>query len=173
MKRFDLQHYIPLGLDGTGQCKCILGGLAGAALFSLGTWIRYGSAYHSLFHYDRLHQTKILISGAIMPDFVDILGSGLLGFPVILVCMIALLAWNYGYHFRDSKSIYLMRRLPQRWELLRRCATLPLAGGIASLCAAALLFLLYFAVYLLLTPDPCLTGGQWHKLWAAWMGVAP
>lgn len=70
----------------------------------------------------------VLRPGAVMEDFAQLLDWMLLGFAVTAVCMAALAVWHYASHFQGSRSIYTMRRLPQRWELARRCLTLPLLG---------------------------------------------
>ena len=59
-----------------------------------------------------------------------------------------------------------MRRLPDPWELHRRCLTLPLlAAGLSLLCGAAFFFL-YFGIYLAATPAQSLAPGQWQKIWS-------
>ena len=40
-----------------------------------------------------------------------------------------------------------------------------LLGAAICLAAALILLLVYFAVYQLVTPEACLTPGQWEKLW--------
>ena len=101
-----------------------------------------------------------------MPDFVEILGKGLLGFLIVSTLMIAAAVMHYLYHFHESKSIYTMWRLPNRWELHRRCLTLPAVGLAISAVAAMLFLLLFYAVYMNITPDVCLTPGQWQKIWS-------
>ena len=74
-------------------------------------------------------------------------------------------AWAHISYFQDSKSIYTMRRLPSVWELHRRCLTLPVCGMVIGLGTAFVLILLYYNVYIGLTPEICLTPGQWQKIW--------
>jgi len=73
---------------------------------------------------------------------------------------------HYQYHHRVSKSIYTMKRLPNRWELHRRCWSLPLCCFAAVLLTGFLLLLVYYAVYLLVTPAENLAPDQWKKLWS-------
>ena len=59
--------------------------------------------------------------------------------PIALMSMGAMAAINYLTFFQHSKSIYLMRRLPDRRELLRRTIYLPaMAGGVYLLLGAVL-----------------------------------
>ena len=104
--------------------------------------------------------------GAIMIDFVEILGEGLLGFLIVSALMIAAAVMHYVYHFYESKSIYTMRRLPSRWELHRRCLTLPAVGLVISAITAMIFLVVFYAIYMNMTPDVCLTPGQWQKIWS-------
>jgi len=136
-----------------------------SAIFALFSFLnRYTDALGDL--YDRIDDKHVLIPGAVMPDFVDVLGQSLLGFLIVCTLMIAAAVMHYAYHFHESKSIYTMRRLPRRWELHRRCLTLPAAGILLSTLAAFALLLLFYAAYMTLTPDICLTNGQWTKIWS-------
>ena len=101
-----------------------------------------------------------------MPDFVTLLGHYLIGFLLVALCMLAIVAYHYLYHRQGSKSIYTMRRLPDGMVLHRRCWTLPVLMALASLLAAFVLLMIYYAIYMFVTPDACLTPGQWQKLWS-------
>ena len=62
----------------------------------------------------------------------------------------------YFYHYQDSRSIYTMKRLPDRWELWRRCLTLPFWTVIISGVLVLLLTGVYYLIYLKCTPAGCL-----------------
>ena len=101
-----------------------------------------------------------------MPDFCSLIDGVLLGFALLAACMLLAAAAHYLYHLQGSKSIYLMRRLPSRWELHRRCLTLPVLGAALCLVASAVLLLLYLGIYRLFTPEILQTPLQWQKLWS-------
>lgn len=163
--KIDWSRHAPAGFPVIEEVKAFGGGCVGASLFSLLYYVpRYADALSSLYRGNGAERT--LISGAVMPDFVEILGRGLLSFQILCACMIFFAGRHYFYHFRESKSIYTMRRLPNRWELHRRCLTLPAAGLIISAAMAMLFLLAFYAVYMLKTPDVCLTPGQWQKIWS-------
>jgi uncharacterized membrane protein YqhA len=88
------------------------------------------------------------------------------GFLILALCMLALIVYHYAYHYQGSKSIYLMKRLPNRWEMHRRCITLPLLAALICLIAAIAFLLIYFGIYMVFTPKECLTLGQWQKIWS-------
>ena len=103
-----------------------------------------------------------------MPYFAEILGGALWGFVILAVVALLLIPVHAGYWYQGSRSIYLMRRLPQRGELLRRTAGLPALIAAAALAAALALLLVYFAIYCLATPDAKQPDGQWAALMRVW-----
>lgn len=163
--KLDLERYAPPGVNWRLELKWLAVGLSASALYSLGFFVTFFSERNSLYSWNGVE--KVLCDGAVMPDFAQVLGSSLAGFLIAAFCMAAVLAWHYAYHYQGTKSIYLMRRLPSRWELHRRCLALPLAAALGSLCVDFLLLLLYFGIYMVFTPNLCLTPDQWAKLWNA------
>lgn len=164
-----LSHLAPAGLELGQELKWFTYGWVTCLLYSFGVLGRYVSSYNSLFFWDGL--TNKLSSNAIMPDFGMILGGGLQGYAILALGMLAVGGYHYFYHYQGSKSIYLMKRLPDRWELTRRCLTLPLLGVLVCLISALVLLLIYFAIYMLFTPSTCLLPDQWQKLWSLILGV--
>lgn len=164
-----LAHYAPPGVNLGQELGWFAGGIGASLLYSLGFLFRFSRAYQSLFFRDGI--TKVLNTTAIMPDFVQVLGGSLNTFIVLALSMAAVAAYHYSYHYQGSKSIYLMKRLPDRWELPRRCLTMPLMGILACLCVAFLLLLIYYAVYMAFTPPACLAPYQWQKIWSVILGV--
>lgn len=164
-----LDHYVPLGLNYRAELKWIAYGLVASFLYSLGFLAAYSNRYASLFW--RYEPVKRLQAGAVMPDFIEILDNSLIGFVILAICMIAALVYHYAYHYQGSKSIYLMKRLPSRWELWRRLLTLPILAALFCLCTAAVLLLSYYGIYMAFTPKACLTPDQWQKIWRVILGV--
>lgn len=169
MHKHGWARHVPPGVNLDQGLGWFAGGISVSLLYSLGFLIRYANEYQSLFLWDGL--AKVLNTSAVMPDFVQILGGSLSGFLVLALCMAAVAVYHYSYHYQGSKSIYLMRRLPNRWELPRRCLTMPLMGILACLCVALPLLLIYYAVYMAFTPRPCLAPYQWQNIWSVILGV--
>ena len=163
--KIDLSRHAPLGFRVQEEVKGFLGGCIGATAFSLIIFIsKFEDELDKLYHKNGSNRT--LIPGAIMPDFVEIFDRSYWGFLVMIVAAFALIGVHYAYHYQESKSAYTMRRLPNRWELHRRCLTLPLLAVVAYLILAFVLLLIFYAAYMNLTPDVCLTPGQWQKIWS-------
>ncbi len=164
-----LARLVPPGVSIMQELGWFAGGGVAALLYSFGFFIQYVRGYDSLFSWEGT--TRVLDTSKMMPDFVQVLGGSLSGFLILALCATAMVAYHYAYHYQGSKSIYLMKRLPSRWELPRRCITLPLLAVLACLGAALILILTYFAIYMVVTPRACLAPDQWQKLWSVLLGV--
>ena len=100
-----------------------------------------------------------------MIDFVTVLGDSMQGFFLYCFLMLAIVVWHYLYYHYETKSIYLMKRLPNRVEIHKRAWTLPMLGVAATLLAAFVMLVLYFEIYMIATPKQCITPEQWLKIW--------
>lgn len=71
--------------------------------------------------------------------------------PYMPYCLflIAVMLYHYSYYYRETKSIYLMRRLPAKGAVTWSCVRGPLLGMAAGAAAFGLLQLLYYGIYLL------------------------
>ena len=156
----DLTRYAPPGFPLRTERQLFLLAMIVAVLFSLQFPARYAAALQTV----RQQLERNL--PAIMPDFYQLLGRALLGFALPALCMLIYVFLHYSYHHQGSRSIYLMRRLPDPTELHRRCLTLPLLGIACCILTAAVVLMLYFAIYMTVTPKPCLMPQQWQKLWS-------
>ena len=133
-----------------------------ALLGSLSFFKHYFEARASLFTEG---ESAHLIEGAVMTDFPSVLRFALIGFPFVAVCMLAFVIYHYSYFYQNGKSIYLMRRLPNKTELHKRAWTFPLLLAAATLFIAICLLLFYFAFYRIATPNLCLSPYGWQKMW--------
>lgn len=161
MKTEMLQKWMPPGTDILRELKYIALGLAGASVYSLGFLFRYFSARSNLYYYEHLNgkQIRRLDTEAVITEF-DVLTEGIFaGFGVLLLLLLLLGIGHYTYHYQGSKSMWLMKRIPDWTELHRRCLAIPLAAAVISILAAGLLFLIYYGVYVLCTPETCLPPG--------------
>ena len=176
-----LSKYVPAGLNPEKEIYFFLWGLFFSFLFSVGCpnrcyqlrtflikdFATEPSGTGAAIYLGAFHTKAYTFSESLMPDFVAILGNALLGFFILALCMLLLAVYHYSYHFWGSKSIYLMRRLPQHYGLFKRCLALPVAAACLSLLCAFLLLLLYYADYILFTPTQYLPSDQWQKIWSA------
>ena len=153
-----LARYLPLGLDtkATFQRICVVFDIA--FLFTLPAPLCIYAQYNNLFYKEG--GKKIFYKDTMMPMFSEIILPWFLLFGVILLgCIIAIVTF-YLYHRQGSMSIYTMRRLPDRWDLHRRCLTVPLLSALLAIVIAALLMALYYAFYCWLVPFRCIVPNQ-------------
>lgn len=88
-----------------------------------------------------------------MLPFWDIAKDSYYGFLIISLALIWLAWYHYRYHYQKSKSIYLMKRLPAKNELRKRCLALPVAGAVIAAVTALLLTAIYYISYITMTPE--------------------
>lgn len=164
MKRIDWDALAPLGLGGRLTVKRICIGLGASSAFAwIVYWTRLNECQRQLYQWRGA--VRKLIPGAVMAPFYQVQANALLCFGLLALYMLPLAAWHYYYHYRESRSIYLMRRLPNRRELWRRCLGLPLLGLAACVALSAAHVLVFYAIYHYSTPPQCLQPGQWRMLW--------
>ena len=165
--RDNLARLFPLGWPWQRELAAVGGALALSALAAaLGFHWRFTSALNTL--YDKKGTISVLVPGRLMPSFPLIFDRALLWFGVTALCILLTPIFHYLWHkWGGSQSIYLMRRLPRRSELWRRC----LAGSVLLLVpcvlAAVLVLLLCFLAYQALTP----AGHLPADLWAGMGGI--
>ena len=146
------ERSLPPGYNHKSEITIFVGTLAGIATSSLTSFFRaYTEAKQSL--YIRIGTELIRDESKVMPDFAQILGGRLYSmFIFAALAFIIPSAFHFAYHYRGSKSIYLMRRLPKKTELYKRCLLMPLIYLLMFLLATAALLLIYYVVYIYSTP---------------------
>ena len=161
-KRIAWDRLVPLGVNARQERNLLLGLLLVSLCWSLGRFL--GTYFYRLSLMEDTPQPYVR-----MPAFGELLRGSGFGFFLTALCMLAMAAGHWLYHYHGgSRSIYLMRRLPDKWDLWRRCLTLPLLGLLGSLLLPLSLLLVYFAVYRLCTPpdfcDPLELQGQLYRI---------
>ena len=162
--RVDLERHAPPGFNVKSETGFFLGGLACAWIYSMGFFLKLGDAVSNLYVYDYAG-IRVLREDAYMPECRELLGSSLMGFVILAFAMLTFVLSGYAYHRQGARADYLMRRLTDGFEYHRRCWTLPLAASILSILTGVLLLNLYYAIYLLATPNQIQVSGQWQTLW--------
>ena len=154
MKKLDWDRYVPLGMDGKNVWNKMCMGLGAAAGFSLSFLSRFSDAVDDLYIYRG--GSRFLIEGAKIVPFRELRLGVFWAFAVMAFALALTAVSFYNYHSQGSRSIYTMKRLPNRWELWRRVLSLPLWAMAVCGLTALLLTGLYYGIYLLFTPQGCL-----------------
>lgn len=158
-----LERLVPPGFALRFELQFFITGLVCSALYSALYLLRLANARNGLFAYTT--DGYILLPDAQMPAFAELLEDSFSWFGVMAVMTLFFVGWHYAYHWQGSKSIWLMRRLPDRWVLHRRCLILPALELAACALCALVLFWLYFGLYVWLTPAEIYASGQLTGLW--------
>lgn len=119
--------------------------------------VRYANAYNVLRVY--IEDNCGDAGGAKMASFWSLMPPWML-WSIILCLVLSVEAGNIlrrlFYLRQGSMSIYTLRRLSHRGEVLRRVTVIPLARCVCTTAVIALTLLLCYAAYLLITPAACL-----------------
>lgn len=157
-----IEHSVPPGANTAIIPRFMIIGYIISVLFSFSFWHRYFDKYWELF----ITENKVtVLSGVMMTDFSELYDGSMLAFAMFMLYSLVFAVHYYGYYRQGSKSIYLMKRLPSRLERHRRALTLPILMCVAFLVLAVITTLVYFGLYMLITPNECILPTQWQKLW--------
>ena len=108
---------------------------------------------------------RSLISGAVMAPFYQVFDHAWDGYFLVLFCMLGFGICHMLYYRQDAKSIYTMRRLPDRISFIRYTWTLTVCEVMICLLFALGCLLVSFWMYCTVTPPECLPDGQWSLFW--------
>lgn len=148
MNRFVLfyRRFSPPGMTSSADIIQLAVGFPSAAIFCLGSFLlKYNRASADL-------ESKNLWTNGVMPPFRELLKGSMSGFGVLAAVILAGILFRYVFFHRESKSIYLMRRLPSKTELLKRILVIPaILLGLGAVTAAVTVLLCRFS-YFSLTP---------------------
>ena len=155
-KMFHVKHYPP-GMNIEGE-KLFFGlGMVVSFLYSTVFLGRYVQELSRLYAYSE----GTLVIGIFIENFWELLGNALVGFEVMAISMLAFAILHYSYFWQGSKSIYLMKRLPDGKELYKRVFAMPLIGFVICVGAGVLLLGIYYGVYIIVTPKVWIAPEQW------------
>ena len=126
--------------------------------------IRFFYYKDKLFEENKLGE-RYLRADAVMADFDIVLGLSFVWCVLGALVLAAYIVYFYRSYHRGGKSIYTMRRLPNRWEIHKRSIPLPLTAAACIMVIRAVMILICFAAYMRWTPDQCLPNDQWIILW--------
>lgn len=166
MNRICLKRLFPPGADIRTELTWLAWAFAAALLFSLSCPLRLWMELSDLRRNGWDPVSETWRSWARLADFSEILGTALIGFVIIALLAFALAALHYSGHYTGgSRSIYTMRRLPQRFELHLRCLAVPALTLLLSAALWFILLALYYALYITAAPEQLLQPGQWQHFW--------
>ena len=124
------------------------------AVLSLSFFGRLHSAVDNLYEYR--NRSRVLREGVLAAPFGRLVAEQWSFYLPLFLFLAATVIFHYIYYRQSTKSIYLMKRLPGRWVLLKSCVQGPLLGLLAAAALAGLLNQINYGSYLLVIPRECL-----------------
>ena len=167
-----LASLLPPGYNRSEEKRTFYGTIMVVLFYSIRNFsVNYRDAYRLLCDPEILDR-QVLLPGAIMEDFVRVLGTNLQMYQWMAAALLAVQLWSrYRYFKQGAREDYTLRRLPQRHARFRYCWSLPLLEAAVILLLMVVMLLIFYGYYMYLTPDACLAPGQWQKLQAAGWGI--
>ena len=164
MKKWNLHQLVPPGVDGKKHADRLYTGLLLSLILSC-----MGFVFSISLHWNRVQDyTPTTDANYVLfeYDFLSTLLFPLLGvsiffgFVYVAIAAIILAISYYRSFSQGSEALYLMRRLPDRWELARRCLALPLITIGLCILSILVLTLIFFVIYWAITPEGLKDVGQ-------------
>ena len=148
-----LEHVLPPNVPAGVMCRLMAYSLAlGALVAAVDFSVRYGSTYRLLFNWNgRVSETALMnaFSGYVEPVLL------IFGLVVLLALLSSVML--YSSYYLGGRSIYLMRRLPDGRQTLRRQVwTAPLLWAVSTVVLCALVLGLCYGAWYCITPSQCL-----------------
>ena len=152
--KIDLTKYDPPGMDTGKEQGFFITGMVLSLFYSIPYLDAYWDEYQSCF--DRVGDTRVVDPRITIEPFFEILDKYLMGYFILAACMFVAVAIRYAYYRQGSKSIYLMRRLPDERFLHYTCWLQPMVRAGLSLLAALVSLAVFYGIYVFVTPAACL-----------------
>lgn len=149
-----MENYAPPGLDIEKERASWIFCMGASTFWCMNFLLRYWDYRTRLFEIRA--GRKILIETAKMPNFEFLTKDLFEVFGIVLLFCALVVVYHYYYHYQGSKMMYLMRRLPNKWEVHIRCFALPVLASVISIAYMLILRLLFYAIYYWCTPIECL-----------------
>lgn len=149
-----MEKYAPLGINLAAEVVYYVITMTVGTFWSFNFFLRYMEDRNSLFEW--WDGEQVIMEGAMVRTFEELTENVFVIFGIILIYTIIITVYHYLYHYQGSKMMYLMKRLPDKWEVHKRCLVLPAAAFFITITYMGILRMLYYAVYIFFTPHQCL-----------------
>ena len=144
-----LASLLPPGYNRSEEKRTFYGTIIIILFYSIVDFSKsYRTAYRLLCDPEILDR-QVLLPGAIMEDFVRVLGTNLQMYQWMALALLAIQLWSHYRYFRQgARADYTLRRLPQRYARFRYCWSLPLLEAAAMLVLMVVMLLLFYGYYM-------------------------
>ena len=108
---------------------------------------------------------RYLRDNAVCANFSDIAGVFFLGFTVTAITSLSFILLRRLYLNQNSKSIYTVKRLPQRLPVFKLTFPVPVSYFLSILFIKYVFILLYFFIYLIAVPKAAFPKSLLDGIW--------
>ena len=147
MERLD--RFVPPGMNTFRIKIATVVAIVFSFLFSLGFLASYNQELAEL----KRQMEYPVYSGLTMTPFRDLIAFPMIVFHIAVLTPLLHIPGLYGYFYQESKSVYIMKRLNSPMELHLRCLVLPLLCMLLIAVIGAMMYWLYYLVYVTCTPE--------------------
>lgn len=158
MKWEKCKAYFPPGYHWEDEIKTMIVWMVAAMVYGIRFLPDYWNAYNGLFVHVNINGEleKQIHTGIKMIPFVQLWKDSMWYFAIPILFLVFFGGLHYHYYHKESKSIYLIRRLPDSQYVFRTCFYGPLLGIGMILLYVIALSGIYYGIYLFVTPPQCL-----------------
>lgn len=133
-------------------------------VISIGTFVnRFTAALSSL--YIKEGAFMLLDQSKRMMQFDQIMDNNLTMLTLVILGCLCLCVYHYMYYSEKTKSIYVMRRLPNRYTLHVQALSVPVLAILLCCLMSFMLILIYYTIYTNVTPMGYLPLEQCEGIW--------
>ena len=157
------REYFPPGYEGDKEIWACLIWLLSSVVYSFRFFAEYKKCYNRLWDVighvqpnGTVVPERVVREGVKIEPFFEILGNSMMCFYILVFLLAVFGILHYVSYHQESRSILLVRRLPDRLFIWKTCAAGPMLGLLIALGAMGTLLLLYYGTYLIVTPAQCL-----------------
>lgn len=102
--------------------------------------------------YELRYGVKVYLRGVRAVSFAQLMQGYWFSFAPLFLFLAGMVLYHYIYYYRGTKSIYLMRRLPQKTFIWRSCVEGSALWAAGTTFLAILWYVLFYGIYLLCIP---------------------
>jgi len=147
----------PPGYEIKGEYRAFWIWLFVSVGYSLKFLVNYDRAYADLFYHT---SQGLRLNGHMkMLPFEELLEDSMGIFLLGIFFLVLIIGLHYRYYRKDSKSVYVMKRLKDPAILWKTYVGTPIIYGLIFLGTGLCLLGLYYGIYRWMTPDVCLPQG--------------
>ncbi len=154
--REKIKNWYPPGYEEAWKEVLLFFVILGCGIFvSFDFLSRLDGQVEGLYYYNTA-KGRILRPDGVAESFVGLAWKSLWGFGLCALFLVTAVIDHWLYYRRTTKSIYVMKRLPDRGVLARSCLWGPCMGAVLLVLLVLMIYSLYYLCYRLRIPEECM-----------------